>query len=283
MVRRMAGSVVALGLLGSLSAVANGHGPVFSMATPTNARRGWSLDLGTMGRVGRRDTGVMTRTMLSYGVTEDFQLSLSAPYVFASAPLAPARVTSMMSSTPDFEGIAAWRFHRRGAAIGARFESTVYAGLVVPGAQRPKGMLGNLRRALGTYTAIATGLASRSHYLWVGLGNVHFAARGGDQRPNLFTYSAVWGYRPQAWRKDYPQWDWRFFVEMTGETSNKVRKANLGMPGTGGHQVFLGPTVLGINRSYAIEGGLQFSVYRDLGASFQRERFRFAVNFSCFF
>jgi hypothetical protein len=144
-------------------------------------------------------------------------------------------------------------------------------------------MLGDLRRAPGVYTAIATGVASRSHYVWGGIGNLHFAQRDGDRRPNLFTYSAVWGYRPQAWRKEYPDWDWRFLVEMTGEVSNKVRRAGLAMPGTGGHQIFLGPTMLGIYKNYAIEGGVQFPVFRDVGANFQRERFRFAVNFSYFF
>jgi hypothetical protein len=275
--------VVGICLFGSVSALASGHGPVFSLTTPTNAKRGWSLDLGIMGRTGQEDTGVMARGMLSYGITEDFQLSVTFPCVFSSAPLPPARTTSMMSSTPDFEGIAAWRFHRQGLDVGTRFETTVYGGLVLPGPQRPKGMLGNLRRAPGVYTAIATGVASRSHYLWVGVGNVHFAERGGDQRPNLFTYSAAWAYRPRAWRKDYPHWDWRFFVEMTGEISNKVQKGGQRMPGTGGHQLFLGPTMLGIYKNYAIEGGIQFPVYRDVGTNFQRERFRFAINFSYFF
>lgn len=283
MLMRKGSRLIAIYLLGTMPAWASGHGPVFSLTTPTNARRGWSLDLGVMGRTGARDTGVMTRGMLSYGVTEDFQLSVTVPYIFSSAPLAPARTTSMMSSTPDFEGIAAWRFHRRGTGVGTRFETTVYGGLVMPGPQRPAGMLGDLRRAPGVYTAIATGVASRSHYLWVGVGNVHFAERGGDQRPNLFTYSAAWGYRPKTWRKDYPHWDWRFFVEMTGEISNKAQKADLRMPDTGGHQVFLGPTMLGIYKNYAIEGGMQFPVYRDVGASFQRERFRFAINVSYFF
>jgi hypothetical protein len=267
----------------SSAVLASGHGPVFSQATPTNAKGGWSLDVGVMGRAGSQDTGVMTRTMLSYGVTEDFQLSVAVPYVFSSAPLAPARTTSMMSSTPDFEVLGAWRFHRRGVRVGTRFESTVYAGLIVPGPQRPQGMLGNLARAPGVYTALATGVASRGHYLWVGVGNSHFAERDGDQRPNLFTYSTVWGYRPRAWRKDYPHWDWRLFAELTGEISNKVQMGNVRMAGTGAHQVFLGPTVLGIYKNYALEGGMQFPVFRDVGANFQRERFRFAVNLSYFF
>jgi hypothetical protein len=225
----------------------------------------------------------MSRAMLSYGITQDVQVSLTAPYAYSSVPLAPARTTSMMSSTPEFEAIAAWRFQRRGTAVGTRWESTAYTGFVVPGPQRPTGMLGTLSRAPGVYTAFATGMASRSHYVWGGVGNVHFAARNGDQRPNLFTYSAVWGYRPAALRKEYPHWDWRVFAEMTGEVWNKVQLDGVPMAGTGGQQIFLGPTVLGIYKNYAIEGGVQFPLFRDVGANFQRERFRYAINFSVFF
>ncbi|MCI0540154.1 MAG: hypothetical protein L0Z50_33525 [Verrucomicrobiales bacterium] len=236
-----------------------------------------------MARTGANDQGMMSRAMLSYGFTEDFQLSVTIPAVFSTAPLAPGRVTGMMSATADFEGIGAWRFHRRGTNIGTRFESTVYAGLIVPGPQRPQGMVGQLARAPGFYTAVSTGMASRSHYVWAGVGNVHFTERRGDQRPNLFTYSAVWGYRPPVLRKEYPEWDWRVMAEMTGEISNKVRRSGLRMPGTGSHQVFLGPTVLGIYKNYAIEGGIQFPVYRDVSVAFQRERFRYSINFSYFF
>jgi hypothetical protein len=45
----------------------------------------------------------------------------------------------------------------------------------------------------------------------------------------------------------------------------------------------LGPTALGIYRNYAIEGGVQFPVYRDVGARLQRETVRYAVNVSYFF
>jgi hypothetical protein len=189
----------------------------------------------------------------------------------------------MMTTTPDIEAIGAWRFQRRGTDIGKRVESTAYTGLIVPGPQRPSGMLGSLKRAPGLYTAVATGMASRSHYVWGGVGLTTFANKDGDQRPNVLSYSLVWGYRPPILRKDYPDWDWRLFAEMTGDKSAKIRKAGKPMPGTGGDQVFLGPTVLGIYKNYAIEGGIQFPVYRDAGSNFQREKFRYAINFSYFF
>lgn len=265
------------------SANASGHGPVFALATPTNARGGWSLDLGVMGRTGAPDTGVMSRSMLSYGLSQDVQVSFSLPAVFQSAPLAPGRETGMMPASGDFEGIAAWRFHRRGRDIGLRFESTAYAGLVVPGPQKGAGLMGTLRNAPGIWAAVDTGFASRSHYLWAGAGYTRFAESKGDRRPGLLFYSLVWGYRPPSWRKEYPHWDWRWFVELTGDDFSRVRHRGTRMPDTGGHQIFIGPTMLGIYKNYAIEGGIQVPMFRSVGRWYEREKFRFAVNVSYFF
>jgi hypothetical protein len=203
--------------------------------------------------------------------------------MFDHAPLAPARVTHMMSSTPDFEGIAAWRFHRQAPAIGTRFESTVFLGLVYPGPQLSSGVMSLLRRAPGVYSAAATGMASRGHYIWGGVSYLYYAESGGDRRPPQFSYSAVWGYRPAAWRKDYPAWDWRWFVELVGEESGRIRHNGAAMAETGGHQAFLGPSLLGILKDVAVQGGVQFPIYRNTGALHVRERARFMINLSYFF
>ncbi len=280
--RRAFASVAAL-LAWPVSLSASGHGPVFGLTTPTNAKGAWAVDFGVMGRTGDGDDGAMARAMLTYGFTEDLQLSVSAPLVFASAPFAPARGTAMMPGSGDVEAIGAWRFHRRGTGVGRRFESTAYGGLIVPGPQKPAGMARDLQRAPGVYTAVATGVASRSHYVWAGVGYTRFNERGGDQRSDVFSYSAVWGYRPAALRKEYPHWDWRVFVELTGERSGNLRRAGVEHLGTSGHQILLGPTALGIYKNYAVEGGVQFPVYRDIGARLQREAVRYAVNVSYFF
>ncbi len=262
---------------------ASGHGPVFGMTTPTNTKGGWSFDTGLMGRGGSGQTGTMLRGMLAYGITQDWQVSVSVPYVFSSTPLAAARITGMMPASADIEAIGAYRFYRQGPRVGTRIESTGYAGIIVPGLQRPAGMLGTLRKAPGVYTALSTGIASRSHYFWGGLGNMHFAERSGDRRPNTVTYSAVWGWRPPPLQKEYPHWDWRMFAEMSGDSSSQVRRGGQPIAGTGGDQVFVGPTALGIYKNYALEGGIQFPVYRNVGIMQMQERYRFAINVSRFF
>lgn len=262
---------------------ASGHGPVFGMTTPTNAKDAWAIDFGVMGRTGEGDDSAMTRAMLTYGFTEDVQLSVSAPFVFTSGSFAAARGTAMMPVSGDVEAIGAWRFRRQGTAVGTRIESTAYGGLIVPGPQKAVGRAHDLRRAPGFYTAVATGVASRSHYVWTGIGYTRFAGRDGDQRPDILSYSVVWGYRPPPLRKEYPHWDWRVFVELTGERSGNLQRGGAAQGGTGGHQVLLGPTALGIYKNYAIEGGVQFPVYREVGARLQREHLRYALNVSYFF
>lgn len=264
-------------------AQANEHGPVFGLATPTNVKGGWSLDIGTMGRIGTQSSGIMTRAMLTYGITEDLQISVSAPAVYSSASLLPARVTAMMPANGDFEALGAWRFLRRDNGVGSRLETTAYFGLIIPGFQTPPGMLGQLHKTPGAIGMIATGYASRKNYLWVGIGGTHFAESEGDRRPGLLSYSVVWGYRPKPLRRDYPHWDGRFFIEMNGEDSGHVLHNSMSVPGTSGQQIFLGPTTLWLHKKYGIEGGVQLPVYQNTGPVFQRERFRAAVDFSYFF
>ena len=282
--RVVGAAVVLCGVLAeSSSLMASGHGPMFGMATPTNGAGGWAIDFGAMGRVGEPDSESAVRTMLSYGIDEDLQISTSVPVVIGSAPLPAARMTGMMPGGGDFESILAWRFQRQGTSVGTRVESTAYAGLIVPGPQRPAGLVGTFPRTQGMYSGVATGVASRSHYVWGGVGYTRFAEKNGDRRPTVFSYSAVWGYRPPAMRHEYPRWDWRLFAELTGERSTRATHLNTQMPGTNAHQVFVGPSALGIYKNYAIQAGIQVPVYRDSGARLERERFRYAANVSYFF
>src|ERR1700683_3661851 len=59
------------------------HGPVFGLATPTNPQGGWSLDLGVNGRSGMAS---VLEAELSYGLTQNIKVSVSAPVVFQPDP-----------------------------------------------------------------------------------------------------------------------------------------------------------------------------------------------------
>ena len=258
------------------------HGPVFGLATPTNPKGGCSFDLGVNGRGGAGGSTSTLEAELSCGLTENLKLGFSAPVVFQPDPYARSSVTTNTPISGDFSGTAWWRFQRKDFA-GKRIESTAFAGVLVPGPQQEAGLYRGLHSGPGYILGGVTGVASRSHYVWAGASYQRYGESKGDRRPDLLSYTAVYGYRPLSWRTDYPRWDWRLFGEFTGERTGALQRNNLEATGSRAQQLFLGPSVLGVYRAIGIEAGMQFPVYRDTGPLYPKERYRFAVNFAYFF
>ncbi|MBV8830490.1 MAG: hypothetical protein JO108_14790 [Acidobacteriaceae bacterium] len=258
------------------------HGPVFGLATPTNPQGGWSFDLCVDGRGGTGGVTSALEAELSYGVTPNLKLAVSGPVVFAPDPYARSSVTANTPISGDFSGLAWWRFQKKDFA-GKRFESTAVGGILVPGPQQEAGIYRGLNSGVGYLVGAVTGIASRSQYVWVGATYQQYAESKGDRRPDLLTYTAVYGYRPLSWRTDYPRWDWRILGEFTGEHAGALQRQMVELPGSQADQMFLGPSVLGVYRAIGIEAGIQFPVYRDVGPLFPKERYRFAINFAYFF
>ena len=269
-------------LLPAVDAAASGHGPVFGAATPTLGRGGWSFDQAWMGRAGTDEDGSeqMLRSMISFGITEDWQISGSLPVSLQSSPQMPmGRMMAMMSGRNDLELLTGWRFHRRPSGIGGRIESTAYLGATVPIRSQRAG----IRTAPSAYASVASGYASRAHYFWVGGGHQRFGEDGGDRLGEVSTYSVVYGYRPPSLRLDYPRPDLRFFVEAVGEVTGRTRHAGGVMRDSGGHVLMVGPTALLLYKAYGIQGGVQFPVHQRTNGIQPRERYRFGVNVSYFF
>lgn len=262
----------------SLQASATGHGPVFGYATPTNSQGEWSFDFGLLERNTALGSQLTARSMFTYGFTPHLQIAFTTPALLTNSDMPSSRI----AGGDDFESNVGWRFHHQAKDVGTRFESTVFGGIVVPGPQTGSGIVGSQKRVPGVNMAVVTGLASRSHYVWLGGGYTRFMERDGDRKPDTLSYSLVYGYRPLRLRKDYPFWDWRVFAELTGERDTRVLQAGTVIPCTEAHQVFLGPSTLGIYKSFAVEGGVQFPIYRSVGFLFPRERVRVAVNVSYF-
>jgi hypothetical protein len=260
-------------------AFASGHGPVFGAATPTLGRGGWSVDQAWTLRGGDEDERQqMLKTMLSFGVTENLQVSGSLPLAMSDGRLAAARMMSAMSSDRELEGLVAYRFQRRPVGIGGRQESTFYVGGTAP--------LESSRNGVGAGPSVeaggSTGYASRAHYVWVGGGVQHFFDRDGDRLGQSRLVTFVYGYRPEALRTEAGKPDLRFFVEATGEDRSAPRLAGIDAGGPA-RTVFVGPTSLLLHKAVALEAGVLFPVYQQLPAASARERVRVAVNLAYFF
>ena len=265
---------------GSLSA--SGHGPVFGAATPTLGKGGWSFDQAWMGQVmdGPADTSALLRSMIGFGITEKLQISGSVPIPLSDSNAIPSgRMMAMMSGNPDLESLLGWRFQTRPIGNGARLESTVYVGALLP--------LDSHRGGIATSPAglfsLTSGYASRSHYVWAGATYVHHVERTGDQLGSVASFSLVYGYRPPGWRKDYPKPDLRFFIEAAGDLTGAPLHGGREMPDTGGRIALVGPTMLLLYKAYAVEGGVLFPVYQRNRAMQPDERVRVGLNFTYFF
>jgi hypothetical protein len=259
------------------TAFASDHGPVFGYATPVNSQGEVSCDTGIFGRNGTGGTQFSTGTGCGYGVNPHITLNALLPATFGSGSLPESRVM------PGGEWTAggSWRFLHSVTSVGKRIESTASLGVVVPGPQKDSGILATLHRAPGVAGSLATGYASRSSYLWVGGGYTSFVPVSQDRRPDTISWSGVYGYRPSRLRRGYDQWDYRGFVELTGEHIGNARSASAVLPKSSATGIWLGPSVLAILKNVAIEGGLQAPVYRDaVEALYGRERVRFALNIS---
>ncbi len=273
-------------------AMAADHGPVFGLGTPTNPKGGWSANIGLSSRNGTGGSIAAFQAELSYGLTENLKIVASGPLgskadcsICLNSGGDPYPRSSISLNTPisrDFSGLAWWRFQRKDLA-GKRVETTAFGGLLVPGAQLEPGPYRNLHSGPGALMGLVSGVASRSQYFWLGSSYQRYASSQNDRRPDLFSYTAVYGYRPFSWRTDYPRWDWRVFGEFVGEKTGSIRRLGVEVPGSKAQNAFFGPSVLGVYKSIGIEGGIQFPVYRDIGVVYAKERYRLAVNFAYFF
>jgi len=258
---------------------AAGHGPVFGAATPVLGRGGWSIDQGWTLRSGDDEQREqMLKTMLSYGITENWQVSGSLPLAMSDGTLAPARMMSAMSSDREFEALSAYRFQRRTVGIGGRQESTLYVGGTTPfDSTRNRVNVGASVEA-----GVSTGFASRAHYVWVGGGVQHFFERGGEQFGSSRLVTGVYGYRPAILRTEAGKPDLRFFVEVMAEDRASAQ-ASRAIVSNGARTVFVGPTALLLHKAMGIEGGVLFPAYEAVAPATPAERVRVAVNFTYFF
>ncbi|WP_353063753.1 hypothetical protein RBB77_21220 [Tunturibacter psychrotolerans] len=258
-------------------AVAADHGPVFGYATPVNSQGELSFDTGIFGRNGSQGTQLSTGSGFGYGVTPHITVNAFLPAMFGSGSLPESRIVP----GSEWSAGASWRFLHSVTSVGKRIESTASLGVVVPGPTQDSGVLDDLHRAPGVAGTLATGLASRSQYVWVGGGYTRFAEASHDRRPDTLSWSGVYGYRPAKLRRGYDQWDYRGFAEFTGEHTGNVRSSGLILPNSSTTTLWLGPSVLAIFKNVAISGGAQAPVFRDASDTiYGRERVRFAINFS---
>lgn len=268
-------AVAAMATAFTAPVAAQGHGPIYGLSTPTLGQGGWSLDIGSMARFLDGASTLMLRPMLSYGITEDLQVFGSLPLPLArDGALPPVRAFIRMPATRDLEIGLGWRPQRAGLGVGARRETTVWVALNQPldGSRR------GVQTAPGVFGSAVTGYASRTVYAWAGGAYRRYASTNGDRPGDVTMASLVLGYRPPRFRNDYPGSDWRGFIELVGEWLDEDAIGGTPVLETGGRQIYLAITALGLYGSWGVAGGPAFPLYQDMNAADPNELVRFAVN-----
>jgi hypothetical protein len=252
---------------------AEGHGPIFGLATPTLGEGQWSSDTAVMSLATEEDTAVMFREMLGYGLTPDLQFMLTFPIGPTDDLMMPPnmRTGSMMAGFGDVEAGLLWRFDRVAPDVGKRSESTLITSVLVPsGDDQRRG----IEVTAGMHLAAVTGYASRSTYWWVGGGTQLRKEENGDRLGNLYYLTGVFGWRPPVFRGDYPKPDWRIFLEGVAEFAARDRNNGATIGNSGGQRVLLGPSMLGLFGTWGIEGGVLFPIAQSLNGNQVEEDYR---------
>src|SRR6202789_250928 len=98
--------VLVCAVLGTGTAFAADHGPVFSYATPVNSEREFSFDSGIIGRNGSQGTQFSTGSGFGYGVTPHITVNAFLPATFGTGSLPESRIVS----GSEWSAGASWRF-----------------------------------------------------------------------------------------------------------------------------------------------------------------------------
>jgi hypothetical protein len=303
--------VVSLVCLIATPAWADGHSPAFAFSTAILGKGDASFETELMWRSGT----VMFGPRVSYGISQNFQISVSSPFHINHGEHPTGRFTAMMPGNPEFEALLGWRFYHASTGIGTRNEATLYAGGSALTQHTPRVDGPALERQPGMYVAFAAGRVARSYDIWAGAGYQRYGEWNrnnpvNSHQSNTLLGSFAAGWRPSFLNKDYPKPDLRFFWETTGEHVGLAwRDRTPGFGGGGGHghlvpptplpsqngiiylrnsggkAVFSGPSFLCTYRSVAVQGGVLFAVMdQPNGRQPQyREELRVVVGVSYYF
>lgn len=256
--------------------LAQGHGPLYGLQTPTLARGGFDFNAAAMSLATEDDELFMLRYIWSYGVTEDLQLNITTPTMINRLSEAPrTRGNSNMPANGDIEASVWYRFFSNAFGVGKRFESTAILSVSTPTEKNR----GAAKVSNSIHGAISTGYASRTWYAWVGGGYQYYFQKGTDQLGDLPYGSLVIGYRPNIFMGDYPKPDWRIFVESLAEfPGSNTFEGQLSPMDERGKKVMIGPSFLGLYGAWGISFGALFPAYQKVQGP--DEKYRLSMNIS---
>lgn len=268
---------IGIGVISTNTFAQGGHGPAFTLATPTLGQGELSFDAMLMSVRLQNSSGWMIRQSWHYGLTEDIQLNVSVPTTLQKINNPPqARLGTMMGTYGDIEVSGLFRFFKKYLGIGQRFESSLLLSGTIPTEDKR----GGFHVGPSVHAGLVTGYASRTFYFWAGGGYQYYTSQHNDQLGDIGYITGVIGYRPPVFQHDFPKPDWRIFLESVTEWVGESEQNGVEVVGTGGVKSLLGPSVLGLYGRWGLSTGILFPVYSNFpDARTEAYRFNFVLSY----
>jgi hypothetical protein len=175
------------------AAWADGHGPVFGLATPTNSQGEWSFDTGVFGRANDLGSVASFRELIGYGFTPHVTLFVTAPAVAGNLRLTPTRI----QPGADFDATVKWRFSIA-PPKSVRALNPHAAGVAAPGPQSASATCHHERAGNAVRRRHRDGVAQPLHWLE---RRSRSSTNTRIKAADVSTQPLVYGYRPPKWRR----------------------------------------------------------------------------------
>jgi len=250
-----------------LSTPAWAHDPVFGLGPHTLFQGGYEIHAGTSREERGDDIENEYLLEFKYGITGDWAVGVSAPYLDLSGP--------GVSTTGggDVALSTKYRFWRNDQP-GVQESAAVSLATVFDTADKAE--LGG--GATDVLAGLAYGYESRKWYRWAAL---RYRRNGTDEtgldRGDKVLLDLVGGirFRPTG----YLEADWVWMLELNGEYTQQSERNGIDLANSGGTEWFVSPGLMWTYRNYAIKTGVQVPVASDLNGNQTETDYRATLEF----
>lgn len=264
--------------IGFTSSPGYGHEPIFGLGPHTIYKGGIGLEMEFEAEHAsssdEKEKDFVLHNEIIYGVTADFAVTLSLPYVLNRESEADGMIERSGLGLGETSLRMKYRFRRRdrrGVQDSAAF---------IVGAKFPTGDVNKSpRHGSGSVDFLLGLTAWRESLLWYYFGDIRYrlnrqgsaGIKAGDR---LFADAAI-GIRP--WPADYQKPDLVVLVELNWETLMRSEINGHEVSDSGGHLLFLSPSFFLTYRNWALKGGVQVPLDPQISRNQPKERYRFKL------
>ncbi len=238
------------------------HGPVFSPGPETIWKGGTEVTVAApysrqSGPGAGRDV-LEPSIEIEYGLTENWQIGIEAPYKFVDTSGADGGGMGDVVLDTKYQ---LWKKD----LPGAQYKAAAFARLKLPTASdtgTPRLGSGSTDLAGG----VAAGYESRRWYWFTSAAySLNNKGGGGLEKGDRQFLNAVGGVRPIL--SEYGEPDTVFMLELNWERSDRDKLNGLSLANTGGSELFISPVFWWTYRQIAVKGGVQLPVMQDLNGT----------------